>query len=567
MSDELNEIVTAASRFLENKEYAQLDSLIDEGVLQRFQQAVLYYFKCIARHEMNSDGQDILRYVYQGLQINEKHKNLLEIHYIYAMRLELPEGALLSSSRLCESYPDNYNYQFWYAEALQKNGAQADAARAFSKAHCLISILHTQNGDLQKAIIEIDKSIQFDSNHHFAVFNKAKILYYQDEIESAIELLSSLQDCADIQVDVAELQCKIAEYYNDADAMLNFSYRILSIVPDHPYGLRVGIKAARLRRAIIPLFDSIDKVLSYHEDDIWSHLIRFSFAKHLADDDGFFLASHDSDVLYRSIDIFMQSGMYDAAVNRILAFPATDTRFVVLIEKAAWQLWRYNQFALMKDVMQYALQQTQPSAAFYGLLAESVSCTESMGKGLEIIQQGEQFDPYDTTLGYFKAVILSALWLNKESLPIPLEYTDTLRRVLMEYLGQHPHDSRALYAMAGICYSITDYSDAKRYIEQAMDDGISNVYVYYWSARILHKCGDLQGALEAFEQKFEMRSSMSQRKFKHYLTKAEILADLGDTELLQRTIDFIKQQWPAQLDVDYRQQLENWRHLLQPESN
>ena len=152
MDDNIQLFIEKTNTLLEQKKFAELNNEITTEILLKFQNPVLYYFKCIARQQENADLEEIVEYAKTGLELNQHHRGLLEFHYIYHMKLGLSDIALLSGSSLSEAFPDHHVYQFWLGEALQLTGAHTDASLALSKGHRLLSLSYLEQGVMDKSL-------------------------------------------------------------------------------------------------------------------------------------------------------------------------------------------------------------------------------------------------------------------------------------------------------------------------------------------------------------------------------------------------------------------------------
>ncbi len=561
MALDLDELQRRCERLVDAERFSEIDDMLDESTLKSSARASLYHIKCMALDNLGASARTMQLYAHAGLLLAPRDPALLEYQYVSQVRLKHYAKAVATSALLCQLEPSSARHLFWHADALQGANAHLDARRVRAQAHLQSAYARLEQGEHRLALEDCAKARELDETLDQARLLQAEIEFYMGERERATGTLTPLLRHETLRIDALELSARIAEHGGDLQALQTQCMAILDIDPAHAYAQRGLAKCAQRRGDVPGVFNALDSVLRTYPADIWCHLTRTVYAQRLAGDEAFLLSVQSTEALARLIEVFVESGLYQAARGKLARFP-NDERYGALVERMAWRLWYYRQYEAMRGVLEDALQRLDaPPAALYGLLA-AVLARRSVSEARAMLAQGALIDAEDPVLGYFEARILVSFWMSKRLRELPPDRLDALEQGLQTWLAEHPRDGYALFCKAGVLYAKAAFEEARRCIEQACEEGLSDASVLYWRARLAYACHDLDAALDIFENTFEKRSAPAAQTYEHFLLKADILCWMGDEERLLTTLVGIKKRWPERIDDQHRKRVRAWFDTL-----
>lgn len=561
MALDLDELQRHCERLVDAERFSEIDDMLDETTLKSSARAALYHIKCMALDNLGASARTVQLYAHAGLLLAPRDPALLEYQYVSQVRLKHYAKAVATSALLCQLEPSSARHLFLHAEALQGANAHLDAQRVRAQAHLQSAYARLEQGEHRLALEDCAKAREMDETLAQARLLQAEIEFYMGERERATGTLAPLLRHEQLRIDALELSARIAEHGGDVHALETQCVAILDIDPHHAYAQRGLVKCAQRRADVPGVFNALDEVLRSYPADIWCHLTRTAYAQRLAGDEAFFLSVQNTEEPGRLIEVFVESGLYEAARAKLAGF-ASDERYGAWVERMAWRLWHFRQYAVMRGVLEDALQRLNaPPAALYGLLA-AVLARDSVSQARAMLAKGALIDAHDPVLGYFEARILVSFWMCKRLRELPPDCLDALAQSLETWLSTHPRDGYALFCKAGVLYAREAYEEARRCIEQACEEGLSDASVMYWRARLAYACHDLETALDLFENTFEKRSAPASQTYEHFLLKADILSWMSDEQRLVNTLLDIKKRWPERIDTEHRKRVRAWFDTL-----
>lgn len=561
MVGELSTLLAQGRHLLEAEDFAALNELVSAESLSHTTEPALYHLKCIALEQLNEAPQELLHLAQSGLALVQDSPLFLRYVYISQMRLECYAQAVLTSGSLCRLEPAEAEFHFWHADALVKVDAHAQARCAQALGHLQRAFALLECGEHEQALVSANRACELDGNLKRAMLLHAEIELHMGRHEAAGKKLNAVLDDPELRIDALEMLAKIADKSAQMKDLRRYCDALLALDPEHAYALRSRAKCAQRAGDLSDVFAVLDEACTVHVDDIWCHLARFAYAGRMAQDETFLLTSQNIVSLPRLIEVFVDSGLYEAAASKLAHFPVDDPAYPALLEKVAWTLFRYRQFGVMRQILENALTRIPARAGLYGLLAGAVGAVH-VEEGRALIPRGTAIDAQDPTLAYFNVMLNVHYYLFEQLRPLPVELAGELQTKLDLWLASHAQEGDALFYSAAILISKQAYAPARRLLERAVGEDLVDTDILYWRARLALLCGCPEEAWDFFTQKFEKRTMKDAQRFEHFLLKADIAAQAGWQERLADTLVYIKRTWAERIGPAFDAMQSQWQRQL-----
>lgn len=511
---------------IERGDMESADDLLTDEALQVHQHPSLYLFKCVITRHFERDAQEVIDAAEQGLALEPNYIDLIDFKFIAQLALEKLAEAAETGLLLCHHQPHNYEAHYATATVLEQSGWPNEALSVRAQGHYAAAMAYSRGGRKDSALEELDKTLALDDSHGRAKMKRVQVLLTLGRREEAEALLHKYQYQESIAIDALTLLCQLAEGSNDVDYINLYSKAILAADEGNSYALRVQVKLARSVGKAEDIFDTLEEGLKHHPDDLWCNLSRFSYSHELSSNTAFLSEPKSHRSFWRLMDVLLDTDMTDAAIEKITGNIQDSPEFVVDLITFCEKLAQNKLFGKLQSLLDGLSDYCWDRAELHCFYAEALANNESFNSAITYIEKKEKGFTDSALVAWTKAKLIVKKSLHCGVTPLSPELIPSFEKAVIWRIESRPKDAEAMYVYGALFCFKEQYGDAEEWISKARKAGLKDVTSAYWKAKALYELGEVEEALETFEDEFEKRKIESFDISEHLVLKSAILKSL-----------------------------------------